>query len=358
MTRLRLYLHIAIFTVSGKHDFECLCNLRRGRACSRIKKYKEKQQMGLRFRKSISILPGVKVNLSKSGVSLSAGVPGFRNTISTSGRLTTSVGVPGSGVSYVKTKNLKKVFSGKDKKEEKKTAGNTKSKDKADTKKSSKTIKEKSVEEPVINEPANKVQEFSVRQLDLNEIRAIHKMSDEAVDWEEFNSSPLPPDPSFDLKTWEYYHKLSGNIMSGNIDTYLRLIYEVNPLDDLLDYGSGFEFGTEDPTVMEVEFNVNTDALESVKNSVKSDEFNDILQDYVCSVAIRIGRDIFALLPVEHVIVHAVIDDKTVLSVDFDVETFGALKFGFIDTSDSMMKFRHNMEYDSKKGFSSVNRLI
>lgn len=34
--------------------------------------------MGFRFRKSFKIAPGVKVNLSKKGASLSAGVKGFR----------------------------------------------------------------------------------------------------------------------------------------------------------------------------------------------------------------------------------------------------------------------------------------
>ena len=39
--------------------------------------------MGLRFRKSISLIPGVRLNFSKSGMSVSAGVPGFRKTINT-----------------------------------------------------------------------------------------------------------------------------------------------------------------------------------------------------------------------------------------------------------------------------------
>ena len=63
--------------------------------------------MGLRFRKSISILPGVKINFGKTGASISAGVPGFRKTIHTSGKVTTSLGIPGTGIYYVDTKNNK-----------------------------------------------------------------------------------------------------------------------------------------------------------------------------------------------------------------------------------------------------------
>ena len=61
--------------------------------------------MGLRFRKSISIMPGVKLNFGKNGMSVSTGVPGFRKTFHSSGRVTTSIGIPGTGISYVTTEN-------------------------------------------------------------------------------------------------------------------------------------------------------------------------------------------------------------------------------------------------------------
>ena len=60
--------------------------------------------MGLRFRKSISLFPGVRLNFSKSGMSVSSGVPGFRKTINTKGQVTTTVGIPGTGLYYVDTK--------------------------------------------------------------------------------------------------------------------------------------------------------------------------------------------------------------------------------------------------------------
>lgn len=63
--------------------------------------------MGLRFRKSVKIAPGVRLNISKKSVGISAGVKGYRKSINSSGRVTTSIGVPGTGVSCVKTENLK-----------------------------------------------------------------------------------------------------------------------------------------------------------------------------------------------------------------------------------------------------------
>ncbi|WP_439815177.1 DUF4236 domain-containing protein [Zavarzinia sp. CC-PAN008] len=55
--------------------------------------------MGLRFQKSIRILPGVRLNLSKSGISLSLGRPGATLNVG-HGRTRTSLGLPGTGVSY------------------------------------------------------------------------------------------------------------------------------------------------------------------------------------------------------------------------------------------------------------------
>lgn len=56
--------------------------------------------MGLRFRKSKKILPGVRLNLGAKSAGISFGIPGLRHTINTSGRRTTTVGIPGSGLSY------------------------------------------------------------------------------------------------------------------------------------------------------------------------------------------------------------------------------------------------------------------
>jgi len=58
--------------------------------------------MGFRFQKRIKLLPGVTVNLSKSGVSTSLGVTGARVTYG-HGKKRTTVGLPGSGVSHTST---------------------------------------------------------------------------------------------------------------------------------------------------------------------------------------------------------------------------------------------------------------
>lgn len=57
--------------------------------------------MALRFRKSIKIAPGVRINLSKSGVSTSLGVKGATVNLSKRGTRVTT-GIPETGISTSK----------------------------------------------------------------------------------------------------------------------------------------------------------------------------------------------------------------------------------------------------------------
>ena len=52
-----------------------------------------------RFRKTISVLPGVKVNLSKTGLSTSVGGKGATLNVG-HGKKNVTLGIPGTGLSY------------------------------------------------------------------------------------------------------------------------------------------------------------------------------------------------------------------------------------------------------------------
>ncbi|MCX8073292.1 MAG: DUF4236 domain-containing protein [Candidatus Binatia bacterium] len=67
--------------------------------------------MGFRFWRRVQILPGVSVNLSKSGASLSFGPRGAKFTIGPGGQRAT-VGIPGTGIFYTTTFPTKKTSRG------------------------------------------------------------------------------------------------------------------------------------------------------------------------------------------------------------------------------------------------------
>ena len=55
--------------------------------------------MGFRFRRSIRLLPGVRLNVGKRGISTSIGVRGAHVTLGR-GTVHETVGLPGTGLSY------------------------------------------------------------------------------------------------------------------------------------------------------------------------------------------------------------------------------------------------------------------
>ncbi|MCO7127761.1 DUF4236 domain-containing protein [Sporolactobacillus shoreicorticis] len=64
--------------------------------------------MGFRFRKSIKIAPGIKFNINKKSVGMTFGTKGAHYTINSKGTRTKSVGILGTGLSYVDVKNPSK----------------------------------------------------------------------------------------------------------------------------------------------------------------------------------------------------------------------------------------------------------
>jgi len=56
--------------------------------------------MGLRFRRYFGLLPGIRLNLSKKGASVSVGRPGLTANLSKHG-IRKTVSLPGTGLSYI-----------------------------------------------------------------------------------------------------------------------------------------------------------------------------------------------------------------------------------------------------------------
>jgi hypothetical protein len=365
--------------------------------------------MGLRIRKSISLGKGVRLNVGKSGVGVSFGTRGLRYSINSSGRRTTTVGIPGTGLSYSTSTGArgKRNYSS--------NAYNTRQR----------------LQEQRQQQKLNEVQQNKLQVEEYNNyievIKGVHKECDDFVDWTHLNSiNPpfIPPQPGLnkakavrefedfspkliekifrsmgearkkkleaaiaeaekkdreEYEEWKSLNLLSGKILQGDIDAYLQVIEEMNPLDDLLEFGSDFEFEANNSTALEVEFRVKSDIVapkevlsltQTGKLSRKvmpKTKYYELVQDYVCSCTIRIARDIMALLPVEKVIVHAVDnmlntttgfeEEITILSVVFDRNTLNSLNFDLIDPSDALQNFRCNMRHLKTGGFKSVERI-
>ena len=73
--------------------------------------------MAIRFRKSIKLMPGVRVSLSKSGISGSLGVNGARVSVNSKGQVRGTAGINGTGLS------MTEMINGKSKTKTTKTTG-------------------------------------------------------------------------------------------------------------------------------------------------------------------------------------------------------------------------------------------
>lgn len=60
-----------------------------------------------RLRKSFRIFPGIRINLSKTGIGASVGFKGFRLTKRADGKVHRTISLPGTGISFVDTLGTK-----------------------------------------------------------------------------------------------------------------------------------------------------------------------------------------------------------------------------------------------------------
>ncbi len=332
--------------------------------------------MGLNFRKSISLGKGLKLNLSKSGPSVSFGKSGFRQSINLKGQARTTVGIPGTGIYYTKTNDVKKVVGGitgklQDSKA-KKAAGKTAAEPKAPkaTKAAAPAPAKSAVNEELIAQSKARVEKFAAG---IEALKSVHKQSDGYIDWEAVANGAV----SGQLKELQPF---AQSVLAGDIDAYFQVISEVGPFDDLLEYGSGFEVGTDDPKKMEIEFQVKSDSViptqypdmkangEIVMKDFTKSAYYELVQDYVSSTMLRVARDTFALLPVQQVIIHAVDkvlnpatgndEEVTICSVRLKRDALATLNFERIDPSDCLESFESNVKFKKTTGYSPVDRIL
>lgn len=329
--------------------------------------------MGLNFRKSISLGKGLKLNLSKSGPSVSFGKSGFRQSVNLKGQARTTVGIPGTGIYYTKTSNVKNIVGGLTGKDDSKGKKSTK-KDTAAKGSSTKAAKAapaaKQVNEELIAQSKARLEEFAAG---IEALKSVHKQSDGYIDWEAVANGAV----SGQIRELQPF---AQSVLAGDIDAYFRVIEQVGPFDDLLEYGSGFEVGTDDPKIMEIEFQVKSGDIiptqypdmkasgEIVMKDFSKSAYFELVQDYVSSTMLRVARDTFALLPVQTVIIHAVDkilnpatgndEEVTIASAKIKRDAMATLNFERIDPSDCLESFESNVKFKKTTGYSPVDRVL
>jgi len=97
-------------------------------------------------------------------------------------------------------------------------------------------------------------------------------------------------------------------------------------------------------------------------------QFNELYQDYVASVALRVAGDLLQMTPLEEVYVTCLatlldqttgrMRDTPILSAHIVRETFSQLNLARIDPSDALHNFRHHMKFKRTVGFNQVDPIV
>lgn len=360
--------------------------------------------MGVRFRKSINLGGGVRLNVSKKGVGVSAGGKGLRVSTGPSGsRMTTSV--PGTGLYYEKRIGTRKTRSARQRQQEL-------------TKRQKEIAKQEKLEQ------AKYEVELYENKIEL--LQSVHKECSDPINWHEKKQSPPPfkdgePGPNeieskkaldqykptfrdrlFNriearkrilkesieeskkedellYEQWSRTVELAGRILEKDNKAYLEVLENEAPFEDIKELGSSLSFKVLDDKTIETELHVHSETVvpDHTKTLTKTGKvstrkmakgkYYELYQDYVCSCVLRVAREVFALLPIQTAYIHALseildtatghTEERPILSVVIRKESIEQINFDHIDCSDAIENMEHNMKFRKTKGFAPVEKI-
>ena len=179
---------------------------------------------------------------------------------------------------------------------------------------------------------------------------------------------------------WELIVSLAERILDGDEEAYSEAIRQADPFSEISQLGSAISFNINGKKLIESSLKVHSDKVipREVKTQLKSGKlstkdmprtrFYGLYQDYVCGAVLRIARELFALLPIDIVIVTEIgqllntktghMDEEPVLSVIIPRDTQKKLNFEMLNPSNAMDNFIHNMRFLKTKGFRPVQKLL
>lgn len=184
---------------------------------------------------------------------------------------------------------------------------------------------------------------------------------------------------NIDVEEWKEIVSLARRLLNGDISAKIDIIKELNPFSEIDHLGSGVKFTIQENGLLIVTINVHganiipkeqKTLLKSGRLSIKSmpvSRFNEIYQDYVCSVVLRVANEIFSILPDDKLIINAEdhllnkstghLEPQSLLSVYITRDGVSRLNMEYIDPSDAMNNFIHNVNFKKTKGFEPVNEV-
>lgn len=148
------------------------------------------------------------------------------------------------------------------------------------------------------------------------------KVADETVDWTDALVKPRCDDGLTSQRLWQFFHENAQAVLSGDLAAYLRVLQTANPLGDLRPYASRIEASADSADRLSACYEVHPAYIGGGAANQRR---------YLSGMALRIARDLMALLPVTEVAVLAKQADTVLLSVTFTRAQMQKVRFRFID---------------------------
>jgi hypothetical protein len=170
---------------------------------------------------------------------------------------------------------------------------------------------------------------------------------------------------------WDKLKSFAHRILAGEHKAFIEALVEFSPLAEISDVGSLMHFTVESASLIGCELKVNgSQAIPSEVKTLTATEkvsvkpmpkarFHEIYQDYVCGCILRVAREVFAMLPVNTVLITAsadILDTRTgqtleqpVLSAVMPRAIVVRLDFDKLDPSDAMENFLHRGNFKASR---------
>lgn len=177
---------------------------------------------------------------------------------------------------------------------------------------------------------------------------------------------------------WTGRRELAWRILQQDPQAYGDALGDFDPFADLEELGVKINYELHGPHLIEARLTVAESVLpEEVKSltgtgrlsakAMPKGQHYEIYRNFVCGAALRAGRELFAFLPVETVLVNVQANLlntrtghyglETIVSAAFARKTFGELNFDRLDPFDAMENFSCRMEFKKTAGFEPVSPL-
>lgn len=195
----------------------------------------------------------------------------------------------------------------------------------------------------------------------------------------EQNMAKAKQEDEEEYRSWTSLTRTAAGVLDGDPHFYRQVIDDMLGYEEITGSGGRLQYSIKDPQTAEVVWEGLTNTLiptevksltKNGKVSVKAmtkTQYYGLYQDFACSWVLRIALDLFAVLPLETVYVHAYeerVDTATgfpgqavVLSVAVERKTLAALNLDAIDPSDSLANLEHRMSFHRTGGFQPVEIL-